>query len=101
MPVVGRFFDELLVAWSRVVVDPPVALVNVVKLEWCGVIDADDAVELIDFVDAEDEGSLTRERKWRNVDNGEDVLVKTDEEEEVDEHNDWDECVGKPSWWGR
>ena len=98
--VVGRFFDEIVdVVWSSVVDDPPIALVNVVKLEWCGVVDADDVAELIDFVDDDDEGSLTRERKLRNVDNGEEEFVKIDEEEDVVEHNEWDDWDGTPSRW--
>ncbi len=59
----------------------------------------DDVVEVIDFVDDGDEGSLTRERKLRNVDNGEEEFVNIDEEDDVDEHNEWDECIGKPSRW--
>ena len=43
-------------------------------------------------------GSLTRERKLRNVANAEEELFKVEvEEEEGDEHNDWDECDGRPS----
>ncbi len=101
--VVGRFFNETDDAvWSSVVDDPLVGLVKVVKLEWwgVGVVDDDDVVEIIDFVVVDDDdGSLTRERKLRNVDNGEEECVKIDEEDDLDEHNDWDECDGKSSWW--
>lgn len=98
--VVGRFLDEVNDdVWSSVVEDPPVTLVNVVKLEWCGVVDVDDVAELIDFVD--DDGSLTRERKLRNVDNGEGECVSIAGEDDADEHNEWDEWDGKHSrWWG-
>lgn len=77
-----------MIVWSSVADDPIVALVNVVKLEWWGVVDIDDdvVVELIDFVDAEDEGSLTRERKLRNVDNGEgELFVEREDEDDVGE----------------
>jgi hypothetical protein len=43
---------------------------------------------LIDFVDDDDEGSLTRERKLRNVDNGEEEFVNIDEEDDVVENNE-------------
>jgi hypothetical protein len=43
---------------------------------------------LIDFVEDDDEGSLTRERKLRNVDNGEEEFVNIDEEDDADEHKE-------------
>lgn len=42
---------------------------------------------LIDF-DADVVGSLTRERKLRNVANADEEWFKIDEEEEADEHKD-------------
>lgn len=57
-------------------------------------IDDDDAVvavvvEFMDFADEEEEGSLTRERKLRNVDNGEgELFVERDEEDDVGEYKD-------------
>lgn len=50
----------------------------------------------MDFV-VDDVGSLTRERKLRNVDNADEELLKIEVEEEGDEHNDCDECDGRPS----
>lgn len=55
------------------------------------VVAAAAAAAAVDDDDDEEEGNLTRERKLRNVDSGDELLVKIEDEDERDEHKDCDD----------